>query len=79
MSFHAQNGLHFERLPDGGVRIRQAFAHPDDCLDETLDASSWASVVAAMSAEGETAESFYGALSRQTGQQHDPATGAVRP
>ncbi len=58
--FHLTNGLYFERLDDGSVRIVKTDgpAGPDDDgsvieFDITTDASGWASVVATVSAHGE--------------------------
>lgn len=66
--FHAQNGLFFERLPGGDVRIlktRDQKWPVDDpitgniVIDETLTQSSFASVVACMSASGESNGGWY--------------------
>lgn len=55
--FHVRDNLFFERDADGSVEIT--------CPDGTflvIDASSWASVVASVSAQGETGESYRAAL-----------------
>ena len=51
--FHAKDGWFFERLTDGAVKITtEAFC------DITLDADTWASAVASVSAAGDMAETF---------------------
>ncbi|HUS39588.1 MAG TPA: hypothetical protein VMX74_09060, partial [Pirellulales bacterium] len=59
----ANNGLCFERLPDGKVRV--ALLRAGDLLDRdpgitigVMEISVFASAVASMSARGETAETF---------------------
>ena len=50
--FHIGNGLYFDRLPDGGVRILKKADENETSqviFDHVLDAGQWASVVAAMS------------------------------
>ena len=50
--FHIGDGLYFDRLPDGGVRIVKRSGNADDSpviFDHVLDAGEWASVVAATS------------------------------
>lgn len=54
--FHAKDGLTFERVGDT-VRIRCG-----DMAPVVLDAHTWASVVASMSLNGETIDSFYVAM-----------------
>ena len=55
--FHAKDGWHFQRTPDGGVTIH--LTPKDMTLEEvTLDADTWCSVVAAVTRAGETAETF---------------------
>jgi hypothetical protein len=54
--FHAKEGWYFERLEDGGVRVTFSNYHVD------LDANTWASAVASVSAMGENAETFEAAL-----------------
>lgn len=56
--FHLQNGLWFERLTDGSVRIIKTYdgrdPRPDNIvLDETTDEAGWASVVCSVSKDGE--------------------------
>lgn len=50
--FHSSNGLYFEKLADGAVRILKKADNNDSSpviFDHVLDAGQWASVVAAMS------------------------------
>lgn len=50
--FHINEGLYFEKLPDGSVRIvKRSGNEPESpvIFDHVLDAGQWASVVAAMS------------------------------
>lgn len=65
MAFHWKDNWYFERLDDGGVRIYHEDLEADQendiveydvCLD--IDADSWASIIASVSAQGDTAESF---------------------
>lgn len=51
--FHYRDGLCFYRQPDGAVRVEK-----DDQEVATIDAYSWASVVASMSAGGEDAQTY---------------------
>jgi len=61
--FHARDGWYFERQDDGSVKISAAV---DRCTEQLiLPAAEWASVVAAVSAEGETAQSYQQALKAQ--------------
>lgn len=59
--FHFKNGLCFERLPQGSVRLASSGG---TALFECT-ANEWASVVAAMCADGETAHTYNEALDRQ--------------
>lgn len=65
MAFHWKDNWFFERRDDGSVRIYHEDRLPgrstdpveyDVCLD--IDADSWASIVASVSAQGDTAEAF---------------------
>jgi hypothetical protein len=50
--FHAQDGWYFDRQGDGSVKISAAVQR---CSEEiVLDADTWASIMASMSAAGET-------------------------
>lgn len=69
MAFHLKGGWYFERLDDGSVRICHeeegtradgGFVEYDVCLD--IDPDSWASIVASVSAKGETGERFQEAV-----------------
>lgn len=70
--FHWQNNTYFGRTEDGSVRILKLSAtpkefpavsdeYPDAVLDVTVDADSWASVIASVSAGGEAHNRFYAA------------------
>jgi hypothetical protein len=52
LGFHTHHGLYFKRQPDGGVLV----TWNDDSL--RLDPQTWASVIAAVSPKGDTAETF---------------------
>ena len=52
--FHAKEGWYFGRLEDGSVRI----ITPDPAVTVKLDPDLWASAVASVSAQGDTAEAF---------------------
>ena len=54
--FHAHSGWYFSRLVDGAVAV----SGPNG-VSVTFDAGTWASIVASVSATGETGESFYAA------------------
>lgn len=62
--FHADHGYTFERDPDTeGVTLRLYSQHEQTLLEEvTFPASTWASVVASVSARGENHETFTDAL-----------------
>jgi hypothetical protein len=63
--FHARDGWYFERQEDGSVKLSAAVGRSTETL--TLPANEWASVVAAVCAEGETSETYQRALSAQLG------------
>lgn len=70
--FHAQDGWYFRREPDGAVRILAPDSlGPGAHQAVTLDANTWASVVASVSASGETAATFEAArgFHEGTGEQ----------
>lgn len=50
--FHAKDGWYFGRTEDGGVHV----ISPKE--EVRLDADTWASVIASVSAQGDTAEAF---------------------
>lgn len=57
--FHAREGWYFRREEDGSVRIMAPDSlGPGARQVVTLDANTWASAVASVSAEGETADTF---------------------
>lgn len=51
--FHWRDGLFFGRSDDGAVRILK-----DGVIDVTVPVVEWASIVAAVTASGETAETY---------------------
>lgn len=68
--FHLTDGLYFERLPHGQVRILKRDGAADDApvlLNLIVDANAWASVIASMSYYGEEDYGFYRALNFHTG------------
>jgi hypothetical protein len=68
--FHLTDGLFFERLPDNQVRILKCESGRDDApivFDITLDAHSWASVIASMSYYEEEDNGFNRALNFHRG------------
>lgn len=76
--FHSSDGLYFEKLPDGGVRILKRSGSQEDSpviFDHVLDANQWASVIASMSLHGEEDGGFYYALQFHRG---DPLPVGVR-
>lgn len=58
MAFHAQDGLHFERILNGGVRVFCRSPHIDsdgqrpETMSVELTASEWASVMTSVSCRG---------------------------
>lgn len=70
--FHSSDNLCFERRPDGGVTVLRVAAGHDALKVISpvewfvdLTPEGWASVVASMSAAGETFATFDAALARQ--------------
>jgi hypothetical protein len=63
--FHVKNGLWFERTENGSVHlVKKADARDNAPVmeDIVIDDSSWASIVATVSAQGETGETYREAL-----------------
>lgn len=59
MDFHSKDGLHFERLPDGGVRVYVQRRRVDKIVEvAVLNQSEWVSIPAAMCARGETGDTW---------------------
>jgi hypothetical protein len=57
--FHAHDGWYFRRETDGSVRILGPDSlGPGAHQAVTLDVATWASAVASVTAQGETAETF---------------------
>lgn len=76
--FHLTDGLYFERLPAGSVRILKTKGGREGdpvIFDMTVDASQWVSVIASMSHYGEENFGFYRALQFHRG---DPLPEGVR-
>lgn len=66
--FHWTDGVFFERTDDGSVKVTKGGGFDTD--GETLfviDANSWASIVASVSAGGEGGGRYFRALSFHTG------------
>lgn len=61
--FHAKDGWYFERQDDGSVKVSAAVDRSTEVI--TLGPSTWASIVASMSAEGETSQSYQRSLAAQ--------------
>jgi hypothetical protein len=55
--FHARDGWYFQRAEDGGVLITAVTSETQRQVVK-LDAATWASAVASVSARGENAETF---------------------
>lgn len=62
MTFNINNGWTASRTEDGGVHIVGHDGEGVAVVELMMDDSSWASVVAAVSARGETGETFGEAL-----------------
>jgi len=61
--FHAKEGWYFERITDGGVRVLiQPHEYTPPTQTVEFDADTWASIVAAVSARGESREVWAEAL-----------------
>lgn len=58
MAFHWKDNWYFERRENGGVRIYHLDERGIADEDIEIDADSWASIVASVSASGETGETF---------------------
>lgn len=69
MTYHAKDGLRFDRMEDGSVLV--TYPHAPNDGEVYLDADTWASVVAAMSSGGETGETFRRALALHMGDEAD--------
>lgn len=71
--YHWRDNWFFKRLPDGSVRIRKFRAvgenipDPNTLAAADIPAAEWASIVAAVSAAGETGETYYAALALHKG------------
>lgn len=84
--FHSRDGVHFERRSDGSVAITvevsgtdangRAFSWPREFV--LLDANTWASAVASVSAYGENGESFQAASLFHEGRSSAMSTVVAR-
>lgn len=69
LGFHARDGWYFRRQADGAVRILAPDSlGPGAHQLVDLDANTWASVVASVSAVGESIETWREALAFHKGQ-----------
>ncbi|MFI7126011.1 hypothetical protein ACIBQ1_09975 [Nonomuraea sp. NPDC050153] len=76
--FHAKNGWYFRREDDGSVHIAAPDSMgPGASQVVTLDANTWASVVASVSATGETGDTFSQALVFHAGEAEPKTVGPV--
>lgn len=76
--YHIESGIYIERMADGGVRIfRETGTEKADLF--RVAGSVWASMVAHVSAHGETGETYWAALGFHEGKKYDAGTGAVVP
>lgn len=65
--FHLREGFHFERVGDGDVRI--TYAPKGEIVAQiTVPENEWASVVASVSANGETAGTWQSARGYHMGR-----------
>lgn len=64
--FHANSGWYFERQEDGVVKISAAVDRSSETI--ILAPTEWASVIAAVSAQGETSESYQAGLRLHTAE-----------
>lgn len=70
MKFHAKDGLSFERMEDGSVRV-SVEAGPAS-FSTVLNQDTWASCVASVSPAGDTAHNFQMALNFHIGENDSP-------
>ncbi len=64
--FHVSNGLYFRRTDDGSVEVGRGPGFDDVEVIQTIDPSSWASVVSSMCARGENHLTYTEALAFHT-------------
>lgn len=76
--FHASNGWYFERQEDGSVKILKdlrveelPIKHIPALIGITLDADTWCSVVASVSATGDDASTFFAAEATHNGTKEE--------
>jgi len=70
---HQRNGLYFQRLENGDVRVLKTYderePRPDNVvLDQTISRSEFASIVAHATPTGETSDTYYKALAFLKGE-----------
>lgn len=59
LGFHYKNGWYFKRrLEDGSVQVIKLDDKQNILTKAVIDVDSWASIVASVSAKGDTAEKF---------------------
>lgn len=78
--FHVSDGLFFERLSTGSVRIvKRETGNPDSAVvfEQIVDESAWCSVIASMSYYGEENYGYYRALNFHSGRKLDSTTPLV--
>ena len=68
--FHAHDGWYFQRGDNGAVTVTNV-KHANCTV--TVDANTWASIVASVSVSGETSNTFYAALTLHAGVAEDSA------
>lgn len=71
-TFHLADGWFFSRLSDGTVRIQKRKASHEQAplvAEALIGADSWASIVASVSAAGESGNQFRQALAFHAGEQ----------
>lgn len=88
MAFHWRNGWYWTRLADGSVEVRNHGdfdKHSPNCapgdgrVTLIIPPNEWASIVASVSKDGETSESYNGTLAFHTGKLPYPSPGRLVP
>lgn len=72
MAFHVKDGVYFERIEDGTVHLtvfEGPFQKQAKVKDIVMSPSEWASVVASVSHNGESAHTFKGAMLFHNGER----------
>jgi hypothetical protein len=69
--FHALNGWYFERMENGDVHLTREAPGAGSCNeDQVIPSDTWCSIIAHVSALGETAETFSSARIFHSGRGH---------